>query len=136
MTMTDEFSEGLTPEQKYDLWIEALESGKFKQGAKCLANTNGGFCCIGVLAKINGYKPKGAGLSTYPDYCNMIGRNHYFCPGETYEVFAHLGMGHLISEDSAANLAIANDHGKTFSDIASALKLHKERGFRGVVRVF
>lgn len=31
-------------------WITALRSGKFKQGKRRLKNTDGTFCCLGVLA--------------------------------------------------------------------------------------
>ena len=37
-------------------WIKALLSGDYKQGSAALRNGNkkGGFCCLGVLADING----------------------------------------------------------------------------------
>ena len=38
-------------------WIVALRSGKFKQGHTNLKNNDGRFCCLGVLAEINGYDP-------------------------------------------------------------------------------
>lgn len=29
-------------------WVEALESGKYKQGRKCLQTDTGRYCCLGV----------------------------------------------------------------------------------------
>lgn len=39
--------------QEYkDRWIEALESGKYRQGKHALQTRDGGFCCLGVLCDI------------------------------------------------------------------------------------
>lgn len=36
-------------------WVEALRSGKYKQGkATRLKDNKGGFCCLGVLCEISG----------------------------------------------------------------------------------
>lgn len=34
-------------------WVEALRSGKYKQGRKALRNRNDEFCCLGVLCDIS-----------------------------------------------------------------------------------
>lgn len=34
-------------------WVEALRSGKYKQGRKALRNKNDEFCCLGVLCDIS-----------------------------------------------------------------------------------
>ncbi len=39
----------LKPEIK-ELWVDALRSGRYKQGLNDLADDNGGLCCLGVLA--------------------------------------------------------------------------------------
>lgn len=36
------------------LWVEALRSGKYKQGKKMLRTSGDQFCCLGVLADISG----------------------------------------------------------------------------------
>jgi len=33
-------------------WVEALRSGKYKQGKRCLRNENDEFCCLGVLCDL------------------------------------------------------------------------------------
>jgi hypothetical protein len=37
-----------------DKWVEALRSGKYKQGREVLRNGDNEFCCLGVLADVNG----------------------------------------------------------------------------------
>lgn len=34
------------------LWIDALRSGKYKQGKGCLMDTNNAYCCLGVLVRV------------------------------------------------------------------------------------
>jgi len=36
------------------LWLKALRSGKYKQGTGTLETTDGKYCCLGVLTKIDG----------------------------------------------------------------------------------
>lgn len=38
-------------------WIEALRSGKYKQGRSRLKHS-GRYCCLGVLCEVAGYTPK------------------------------------------------------------------------------
>lgn len=35
-------------------WIEALRSGEYSQGKESLRDGNGNYCCLGVLAEIQG----------------------------------------------------------------------------------
>lgn len=49
----------MTPEMK-SKWIAALRSGKFKQ-TKGLLKDSDGYCCLGVLASINGNEPNTEG---------------------------------------------------------------------------
>ena len=43
----------MKPEVK-EQWLEALRSGDYEQGRHYLAHTDGGHCCLGVLAKACG----------------------------------------------------------------------------------
>ena len=45
----------MTPELKQK-WIEALRSGKYKQGRTVLRNLEDQFCCLGVLCDVAGLK--------------------------------------------------------------------------------
>lgn len=45
----------LTPKEVRKLWVEALESGKYKQGKMCLKRTDeegDRYCCLGVLCDL------------------------------------------------------------------------------------
>jgi len=33
-------------------WVKALRSGRYKQAYGCLYNNDKGYCCLGVLAKV------------------------------------------------------------------------------------
>jgi hypothetical protein len=37
-------------------WLKALRSGRYKQGNSELLNDRGSYCCLGVLAKVQGAK--------------------------------------------------------------------------------
>lgn len=52
----------MKPEIK-KLWVDALRSGKYKQGTHRLRDGNK-FCCLGVLCEISGkgYNPEDGGL--------------------------------------------------------------------------
>lgn len=87
-------------------WIEALESGKFKQGVSRLFRDEhhmgsvkpvegGHFCCIGVLGFLNGREDC---LTPYIDADNLI--------------------GYRASND----VQYMNDTGKSFQHIANYLK--------------
>lgn len=39
-------------------WVEALRSGKFEQGKRCLKTPEGRYCCLGVAGKISGVSEK------------------------------------------------------------------------------
>lgn len=39
-------------EKVKDLWVEALRSGKYKQGKHSLKNNNDKYCCLGVLCDV------------------------------------------------------------------------------------
>lgn len=44
-------TETLDPELKAK-WLEALRSGQYKQGQKCLRTDDNCYCCLGVLADV------------------------------------------------------------------------------------
>jgi hypothetical protein len=39
-------------------WLKALRSGRYKQGKYELVNSSGEYCCLGVLARVQGAKKK------------------------------------------------------------------------------
>lgn len=47
-------------------WLKALRSGEYKQGRELLKTKDGKYCCLGVLAEINGHlKENGCVLLEY-----------------------------------------------------------------------
>lgn len=42
--------------KELDEWIEALKSGNYKQGKYRLKSDDSSYCCLGVLAEVNGIK--------------------------------------------------------------------------------
>lgn len=40
------------PKDKIEIWIDALRSGKYKQGNKSLQPSKNEYCCLGVACKI------------------------------------------------------------------------------------
>lgn len=67
-----------TPEQQAanrKKWIEALESGKYKQTKSCLRDFKDGYCCLGVACDIN------------PDIerRKIEGSTYYYYNGDNYD---------------------------------------------------
>ena len=99
-------------------WIKALESGDYKQTKHAL-RTDKGWCCLGVLCAVLGYKT------------NSISGNVHKIDGEinaiSLKVMEAAGMmsnvGHLPSQEGVAlSLATLNDTGKTFKKIAKVIR--------------
>lgn len=105
----------LGPLQK--TWVEALKSGKFKQGTKTLKipldNGEFSYCCLGVANEV----------------CNL-GEKH---PDYLHDSFLKLGLrdneGMPKSGISGKQLTVINDNGKSFKDIAELLESDPEEYF-------
>ena len=86
-------------------WVEALRSGKYRQGQDFLKNGNT-FCCLGVLREI--IEPGSEELDDrgaqylHPKFCAIAGLEPHKV-GKTNDVYV---------------LAHMNDDGKPFSEIA------------------
>jgi hypothetical protein len=103
----------MTPEMK-GKWIDALRSGKYKQTVGGLKDAEG-YCCLGVLASINGHEPNIDGL------CD-IGEEYADTEGLLPEVLAdRFGISH----DWMDFYAGENDGGHTFLEIADDLETRK-----------
>ena len=79
------------PEPERIEWAEALESGEYGQGKGYLFR-DGGYCCLGVLAIINGIpKCQIEGRLDLPDYFTLGGQylnQIYAARNETDEPFS------------------------------------------------
>ena len=76
-------------------WLNALRSGEYKQGQECLKNSEGAYCCLGVLCRITGNEDNRDMNQSYPtDTVNGV-------PGE------FMGLDGYMQN----KLAIMNDSG-------------------------
>jgi hypothetical protein len=118
----------LTVKQKQD-WVNALRSGKYRQaqrGEDGFGNLEGpnGFCCLGVLAKINDW-PIGNRKVLEINSSNVLIKNHNLLFLSTAELgnFRVLGL----PTDGCTHygtLAAMNDCGVSFNEIADFLEQH------------
>lgn len=89
------------------LWVEALRSGKYKQGKEWLI-ANGAYCCLGVLAKCAGY-PSGdlAGCGTLSGFPRAL---------------EFVGLTSDIGDYGNTTLCDRNDKGASFAEIADIIE--------------
>jgi hypothetical protein len=48
-----------------DKWLKALRSGRYKQGTGTLVDDTGMYCCLGVLARVQGAKTEDMRSNSY-----------------------------------------------------------------------
>lgn len=132
-------------QEDLDLWINALLSGKYKQGFSRLNKNNMEFCCLGVLCEV--FVEKGVLVPLMDPIDNTV-RYFDLSDGKSEggaSTFATLplkisrmlgcdGLGPAISKETvgvwklglegyaAYQVAILNDRGYTFPEIAELLK--------------
>lgn len=104
----------LDPQIKED-WLDALRSGKFKQGRVVLRTNDDRYCCLGVLAEI------------HPDFTYLgnegdleYGLNKYkYCYGMISSAFLDNEFMHAEVQSALTQM---NDFGFTFADIADVIE--------------
>jgi hypothetical protein len=103
-------------------WIEALRSGKFKQGRKVLM-TEGNrpmFCCLGVLCELY-REEKGGEWSTDRDGCRTFLDERCILPFPVMDWAELTNQSPRVGEYGLADL---NDEGTPFREIAKLIKRH------------
>ena len=85
-------------------WVEALRSGKYKQGRQYL-NQDGKYCCLGVACEVLKIMPEDM---FYPPWSLV----------QALDLVDDAGK----SRDSSATLAWLNDNGKDFEAIADLIE--------------
>lgn len=109
-----------TPEQEE--WLQALESGKYKQGRKWL-NKNQSFCCLGVACEVFkerlGIEVRTEGVAYYNEESNIA-------PEEIVDVLHLRGaLGQSLGEEERDFLYELNDHREmSFQEIAAHIRKH------------
>lgn len=103
------------------LWVEALRSGKYKQGAGCLRSEDNHFCCLGVLCDIAGV-----------EWSDQAGTFGFVADGETAvhappaaEEFVGLHSSYGFYERGRGierSLMTDNDDGSSFAEIADLIE--------------
>jgi hypothetical protein len=88
-------------------WINALRSGRFKQGNGCLRSGEG-HCCLGVLCEITGNGKNRDMTNSYPVDSDPLGANE-----------STVGNFMGLSVKTQFTLARLNDYGHTFEEIAN-----------------
>lgn len=110
-------------------WVRALESGKYIQGTNCLANSDGEFCCLGVLCDLYAKTKKIAWKEA--DNCGEKAlegfRESKVLPRK---VAQWAGLGRKVDPEveisgEKTKLAQLNDTGSSFKKIAKLIKSSK-----------
>ena len=118
---------------KNQIWIDALESGDYKQTRACLSQRDDDdvmrHCCLGVLADV-------MDAPRYRDYDNklFVEWSNYIHVDDVPRDNNTVGLSSSMLDedwfadttgldaDTQSNLAYCNDNGATFAEIAQALQ--------------
>ena len=114
-------------------WLEALRSGKYKQGGGMLRSQNDEFCCLGVACEVIGLE---AVITDPSSDCHSYGaeRSGGYAPREVREalrLYSASGFPHGASTPGLRPLADMNDEGQTFAEIADHLEKYEKAYFHG-----
>lgn len=117
----------MTREELLKKWVDALRSGKYKQGAGGLLRPNAEYCCLGVLCDVSG-------MGQWVEELGHDTRRSYRLPDRTAAVYiAPPGVAELVGFDKSQQeeLAYLNDSGNaTFEDIANRIEASFPEVFR------
>jgi hypothetical protein len=101
-------------------WLDALRSGKYRQGSRVLRSESNKYCCLGILCEL--VDPTGWRRVPVP---SLSGMAYEYVTGESH----NMSMPSLRTLDSAGldaeiaeQLARWNDDGMSFSDIAKYIE--------------
>lgn len=106
-------------------WIEALESGEYKQGTQLLRNLNDEYCCLGVACDLYGV-PWSKGLNYY--HINGIQNR---LTDEVAEELKFYGCGgkHKDDDENRALWMLNDCDDFTFKEIAQVIRNNPEHYF-------
>lgn len=92
-------------------WLEALRSGKYKQGAGYLRRRDESYCCLGVLCDI--VEPENW------EENHLMNDTAWFHAGQTEQMNPAVRRECEITFNQAWTLMSMNDRGNTFNNIAN-----------------
>jgi hypothetical protein len=98
-------------------WLEALRSGKYKQGRHALRRRDDTFCCLGVVCDLAAPEYWSWDPDIASDRFRHAGGNLGF-PDDP--MLARIGL----TERAASELAWMNDRGATFAEIADYIQVN------------
>lgn len=119
-------------------WIEALTSGKYKQGKGQLRNSNDEYCCLGVLCDL--YRKEtgdGEWADSHKNYQSVFfDGSPYSLPEKVIDwaemksksgVYSEVDHKWLVFKKTTMNnLSNINDEGKSFEQIAGIIEENME----------
>lgn len=120
-------------------WIAALRSGKYKQAEEVLRDSNGGFCCLGVLCDLHSKENQSAehvwfDNNYFDEDANLPNEVAQWAGLKTVdEVYEDSGKHGTLPEliddgvgGKAKHLAALNDRGMSFDKIADVIEKYKD----------
>jgi hypothetical protein len=116
-------------------WLDALESGKYAQNNDGDLLNSGGYCCLGVACVVVGIAPvsedlgEGRTLIRF-DGCVSLAPNQVLDGMLLRSSLGELDDLYLIGEHTAGSLAVANDIGATFSELAAFIRSNPTAVFK------
>ena len=106
----------MTKQEVRKAWVKALRSGQYKQGQHSLC-TNKRYCCLGVLAELAVQYGVAKKLSNLYD-----GREGFLSSGIMDWVGLQTDSGRYMKGYNTTSLALMNDQGMSFTDIADIIE--------------
>lgn len=104
-------------------WVKALRSGRYRQGQGALKNSDGAYCCLGVLAAIQGAKWTGkwtGGVPTIKGKTVGLRDEEENLLSPTFCGLAKRTQEHLAKLNDGGSFPVT--HGKSFKEIADYIE--------------
>ncbi len=109
-------------------WLEALRSGKYKQGQTRLRDSENNFCCLGVLCDLvdRNQWTKVLSQDEYYFFGEDRGRTSAVLPNFVIDIVGFGDRTGYFKEDQVISNSLVglNDSGKSFKEIADIIEKH------------
>lgn len=108
-------------------WVEALRSGKYRQGKNRLRNTKGEFCCLGVLCDIaerEGVMPPTDNIMPSGYVCYGKEQTTMTLPDEVIQWSGVPDSDPMIAPERTSLSALNDLRGLSFAAIADLIEKH------------